>query len=232
MTQYLVTGANRGIGLEFINQLLARGDRVIATCRQPARAAQLNQLSGRFPGHLKILPLDVANPRAIAELVREVEMLDLNIDVLINNAGVLTSGEVFGTVEAKALEEAFVINAQGPFLLTQAMVPRLTGQAKVIAISSGLGSIARATRFGTPSYNISKAALNMVMRMLGQALAERRIAVLALSPGWVKTDMGGEGADLEIEQSVSNMLKVIDALTFDADAIGQFLGNTGDPVPW
>ncbi|HET9033236.1 MAG TPA: SDR family oxidoreductase [Dokdonella sp.] len=232
MTQYLVTGANRGIGLEFVNQLLARGDRVIATSRQPARAAELNQLSGRFPGHLKILPLDIAAPRSITELVREVEMLDLTIDVLINNAGVLSKGEVFGEVEASALEQAFATNAQGPFLLTQAMVPRLNERAKVIAISSGLGSIARAARFGTPTYNISKAALNMAVRMLGHALAEREIAVLALSPGWVRTAMGGEDADLNVDQSVSNMLKVIDALNFDADAIGQFLGNTGDPVPW
>ncbi|MEO7935861.1 MAG: SDR family oxidoreductase [Dokdonella sp.] len=232
MAQYLVTGANRGLGLEFVRQLLARDERVIAACRHTARASELNRLSGQFPGHLKVLPLDVAEPRSIAELVREVEMLDLRIDVLINNAGVLTSGETFGAVEAKSLEQAFATNAQGPFLLTQALASRLTENAKVIAISSGLGSIARATRFNTPSYNISKAALNMAMRMLGHALADREIAVLALSPGWVKTDMGGEGADLEIDQSVSNMLKVIDALRFDAKAVGQFLGNGGDPVPW
>ena len=232
MAQYLVTGANRGIGLEFVRQLLARGERVIAACRHTARASELNRLSGQFPGHLKVLPLDVAEPRSIAELVREVEMLDLSIDVLINNAGVLTPGETFGEVDPKALGQAFATNAQGPFLLAQALAPRLADRARVVAISSGLGSIARATRFGTPSYNISKAALNMAMRMLGHALAEREIAVLALSPGWVKTDMGGEGAELEVEQSVSNMLKVIDALAFDANAIGQFLANTGEPVPW
>lgn len=232
MAQFLVTGANRGLGLEFVRQLLARNDRVVAACRHTARASELNRLSGQFPGHLKVLPLDVAEPRSIAELVREVEMLELSVDVLINNAGVLTSAETFGEVEAKSLEQAFATNAQGPFLLTQALASRLAGHAKVIAISSGLGSIQRATRFDTPSYNISKAALNMAIRMIGHALAEREIAVLALSPGWVKTDMGGEGADLTVEQSVSNMLKVIDALRFDAKAIGQFLGNTGDPVPW
>ena len=232
MAQYLITGANRGIGLEFVNQLLARGDRIIATCRHPARAAELNTLSGRFPGHLKMLPLDIAEPHSIVELAREVGMLDLNIDVLINNAGVLTSGEVFGDVEATALKNAFATNAQGPFLLTQALAPRLTGSAKVVAISSGLGSIERASSFDRPSYNISKAALNMAVRMLGYALAERKIAVLALSPGWVRTDMGGASANLAVGQSVANMLKVIDALKFDSGRIGQFLGNTGDPVPW
>lgn len=232
MTQYLITGANRGLGLEYVRQLLARGERVIACCRHTARASELNHFSGEFPGHLKLLPLDVAEPRSIAEVAHEIDMLDLRIDVLINNAGVLTPGEVFGEVEAKSLTQAFATNTQGPFLLTQALAPRLADGAKVIAISSGLGSIARASRFGTPSYNISKAALNMAMRMLGFALAERRIAVLALSPGWVKTDMGGAGAELEVEQSVANMLKVIDALCFDEEHIGQFLGNRGDPVPW
>lgn len=232
MAQYLITGANRGLGLEFVRQLLARGDRVVAACRHTARASELNQLSGEHPGRLKVLPLDIAEPRSIAELVREVGMLELEIDVLINNAGVLTSGEVFGEVEARALGQTFATNAQGPFLLTQALASRLADQAKVIAISSGLGSIERTQRFATPSYNISKAALNMVVRLLGHALAERGIAVLALSPGWVRTDMGGENADLDTNQSVCNMLKVIDALEFDADAIGKFLGNTGDAVPW
>lgn len=232
MAQYLITGANRGLGLEFVRQLLARGDRVIAACRHAARASELNQLSGEYPGRLKVLPLDVAEPRSIAELVREVGMLELEIDVLINNAGVLTSGETFGEVDAKALGQAFTTNAQGPFLLTQALATRLAQEAKVVAISSGLGSIERTKRFGTPSYNISKAALNMVMRLLGHALADRKIAVLALSPGWVRTEMGGENADLEVGESVANMLKVIDALEFDPEAIGEFRGNTGDAVPW
>jgi NAD(P)-dependent dehydrogenase (short-subunit alcohol dehydrogenase family) len=232
MAQYLITGANRGLGLEFVRQLLTRGDRVIAACRHTARASELNQFSGEYPGRLKVLPLDVADPRSIAELAREVAMLELRIDVLINNAGVLTSGETFGEVEAKALSQAFVTNAQGPFLLTQALTMQLADKARVVAISSGLGSIERTKRFGTPSYNISKAALNMAVRLLGHALAEREIAVLALSPGWVKTDMGGENADLDVSQSVINMLKVVDALEFDPDAIGQFLGNGGDPLPW
>ena len=117
MAQYLVSGANRGIGLEFVRQLLGRGERVVAACRHTARATELNRLSGRFPGHLNILPLDVAEPRSIAGLVREIDMLELRIDVLINNAGVLTSGETFGEVDPKALGQAFATNAQGPFLL-------------------------------------------------------------------------------------------------------------------
>jgi len=232
MTQFMVTGANRGLGLEFVQQLLARGDRVIAACRHAARASELNRLSGQYPGHLKVLPLDLADPRSIAEIAREVAMLEITVDVLIHNAGVLNPGESFGEVEARALTQAYVTNAQGPFLLSQAMAGRLADGGKLIAISSGLGSMARTTRFGTPSYNISKAALNMVVRLLGQALAERRIAVLAISPGWVRTDMGGEGADLEPAESVAAMLTVIDALEFDADAIGGFRDRQGEPLPW
>ena len=232
MSQFLVTGGNRGLGLEFVNQLLARGERVIATCRNSARAADLNRLSGEYPGHLKVLPLDVADPHSITSLVSEIGMLELTVDVLIHNAGMLVSGEVFGEIQAKSLADAFATNVQGPFLLSQALASRLGENARVIAISSGLGSIERASRFGTPSYNISKAALNMAIRMVGHALAERRIAVLALSPGWVKTEMGGAGAELEPAQSVTNMLKVIDALHFDAAAIGEFRSNSGERIPW
>lgn len=232
MVQTLVTGANRGIGLEFVNQLLARGDRVIATCRQPGRASELTRLAGEHPGRLKVLPLNISEPRSITELAREVEMLDLRIDLLINNAGVLLSGEIFGAVEARSLNETFAINAQGPFLLTQALAPRLVDGGKVVALASGIGSIAGTARFGTPSYAISKAALNMAMRLLGHALAERRIAVLALSPGWVKTEMGGTNASLGIDQSVSHMLKVIDAFMFDPDAIGGFVAHNGESLAW
>lgn len=232
MSQYLVTGANRGLGLEFVNQLLGRGERVIAACRHPGRAHALNKLSGAFPGHLKVLPLDVSEPRSVTGFSNEVAMLETSIDVLIHNAGMLVSGEEFGKVEAHALGHTFATNAMGPFLLTQALASQLRDGGKLIAISSGLGSIARTQRFGTPSYDISKAALNMAMRLLGHALAERRIAVLALSPGWVKTDMGGENAELQPAESIGRMLKVIDALQFDAEKVGEFRGNDGKTIPW
>ena len=232
MAQVLVTGANRGLGLEFVRQLLARGDRVLATCRAPGRAIELTRMAGEHPGRLTVLPLEVASTRSIAELAREVETLDRHIDLLINNAGVLPSGERFGALDAKALADTFATNVQGPLLLTQALADRLVDGAKVIAIGSGLGSIARADAFGTPSYAISKAALNMAMRQLGHALAPRGIAVIALSPGWVRTDMGGAGANLDPGDSIAMMLAVIDRLRFDADSIGAFLAHDGTPVPW
>lgn len=232
MSEILVTGANRGLGLELVRQSLERGDRVIATARKPAQAAELTRLAAHHPGRLTILPLDVRDARSIAELVREIEMLDLHLDVLINNAGVLPSGERFGTLEPSVLVETLTINVQGPLMLTQALAARLYDRGKVIALASGIGSLERTRAFSTPSYAISKAALNMAMRQIGFALAAREIAVLALSPGWVRTGMGGENADLSVEQSVRNMLKVIDNFAFDVDHIAPFIGNDGLPVPW
>jgi NAD(P)-dependent dehydrogenase (short-subunit alcohol dehydrogenase family) len=232
MAQVLISGANRGLGLEFTKQFLQRGDRVVATCRHPARATELTRLAVQFPGRLHVLPLDVAQVRSMAELAREVELLDLQIDLLINNAGVLPSGERFGGLEAANMAQCFAINVQGPVLLTQALASRLRDGSKIVALASRLGSIAETARFGTPSYSISKAALNMAMRQIGFALAERQIGVICLSPGWVRTSMGGANADLEPEQSVANMLAVIDAFQFDATDIAPFISNDGQRVPW
>ena len=229
----LVTGANRGLGLEFVRQLLARGDRVVATCRQPGKATALNALAGEHPGRLHVLPLDVADPRAIAELQRELLLLADDgdrLDLLVNGAGVLHSGERFGSVSAVNLDDSFRTNAMGPFLLTQALATRLADGARVANITSQLGSIANTTRFGTPSYDISKAAQNMATALLAAALRERGIVVIALHPGWVQTDMGGAGATVTPEQSVTGLLRVIDGLK-PSDS-GRFLDWRGESLPW
>src|SRR3546814_894781 len=163
MRTCLVTGANRGLGLEFTRQLLAAGAHVVATCRQPGKASALNGLAGEHPGRLRVMPLDVANPKSIAELERELPLLDedLSIDLLVNCAGVLHSGERFGSLDARVVEDSFRTNAMGPLLLTQALASRLADGARVANISSVLGSIASVARFGTPSYDISKCAQNM-----------------------------------------------------------------------
>ena len=231
----LVTGANRGIGLEFVHQLLARGDRVIATARHPGKANALNALAGEHPGRLHILPLDVADPRAIAELQRELLLVSDDserdrLDLLVNCAGVLHSGERFGAVDAAILDDSFRVNAMGPFLLTQALAPRLADGARVVNITSELGSIGSVTRFGPPSYNISKAAQNMATVLLAAALRPRNITVVALHPGWVQTDMGGAGATVTPQASVSGLLHTIDRLQL-ADS-GHFLDWKGKPLPW
>jgi len=230
MTHALVTGANRGLGLEFVRQLLARGERVVAACRQPGRALELTRLAGAHPGHLAILPLTLPEPRSIAELAREVEALDLRIGLLVNNAGMLVSGERFGAIEGKALRDSFAANAEGPFLLAQALAPRLADGAKVVNVSTSLGSIGGTASLHSPSYAISKAALNMASRLLSIALAPRGAVVVALSPGWVRTDMGGAAAPLAPAESVTAMLRVVDRLR-PADS-GAFLAQTGEPIPW
>ena len=138
----LVTGANRGIGLEFCRQLLAAGDHVIATCRQPGKATALNTLAGEYPGRLHVLPLDVAQPKSRAELVRELPLVlgdDARIDLLVNNAGVLHSGERFGHLDQAVLEDSLRINAIGPFLLSEAVAPLLAEGARIANLSSVLG---------------------------------------------------------------------------------------------
>ncbi|MGY1518894.1 SDR family oxidoreductase [Luteimonas sp. A482] len=237
----LVTGANRGLGLEFVRQLLTGGDHVIAACRQPGKATALNTLAGEHPGRLHVLPLDVASPKSQAELARELPLVlgdDGRLDLLLNNAGVLHSGERFGHLSLPNFEDSFRINAAGPLLLTQALAPLLAdacpeqgrGGARVVNLSSELGSIDATRRFGTPSYNLSKTAQNMATALLAQALESRGIVVVAISPGWVRTDMGGEGAELDPAEAVAGILRVVGGL--EPGDSGQFLDWRGRVVPW
>jgi NAD(P)-dependent dehydrogenase (short-subunit alcohol dehydrogenase family) len=184
MQRILVTGANRGLGLEFTRQLLVRGDRVLATCRHPGKALALTGLAAAHPGHLHVLPLDLDKERSIAELAREAGALTDALDGLINNAGALVSGERYGSIAAKTLIESFTSNVAGPVLLTQALSPLLekVKNSKVMNLSSRLGSIAAGNGFGTPSYAISKAALNMATHQLASALAPRGVIASASVP--------------------------------------------------
>ena len=229
----LVTGANRGLGLALVRQVLARGERVVATCRQPGKATALNALAGEYPGRLHVLPLDVAEPKSRAELVRELPLVlgeAGRIELLLNNAGVLHSGERFGHLEQATLEDSLRINAVGPFLLAEALAPHLADGAKVANLSSVMGSIATRVEFRSPSYCASKAAQNMLNVQLAHALAPRGIVVLALHPGWVRTDMGGEAAELAPDEAAAGLLRVIDGA--GAAESGQFLDWRGQSVPW
>ena len=229
----LISGANRGIGLEFARQLLARGDHVIAACRHPGKATALNALAGEHPGRLHLLPLDVAEAKSRASLVHDLPLVlgeEGRIDLLVNNAGVLHSGERFGHIEQAILEDSLRTNAVGPFLLAQALAPLLADGSRIANISSQLGSIGNTTRFGTPSYDISKAAQNMASVLLARALEERGIVVLALHPGWVQTEMGGANAQVAPADAVIGLLQVIDAAT--PMQSGTFLDWRGEALPW
>ena len=228
----LVTGANRGIGLEFTRQLLERGDRVIAACRKPGQAHALGALAGEHPGRLQLVPLDVAEAASHHALLGELPLLlgEDKLDLVIQNAGVLHSGERFGQLTEANLLDSFRTNTSGPLLLTQSLTPWLADGAKIANLSSILGSLADTHAFSTPSYRISKAAQNMATRLLAAALADRGISVIALHPGWVQTDMGGDGASVAVTDSARGLLKVIDAAT-PKDS-GHFFDWQGREVAW
>lgn len=228
----VVTGANRGLGLAFARELLARGDRVVATCRQPGAATALNTLAAEYPGHLHVLPLEVDAERSRRAFARELADLHGGLDLLINNAGVLTPGEQFGEIQSEVLERTLATNTIAPLMLAQLLLPLLAkgDRPRILNIGSALGSVARTERFGTPSYNISKAGLNMAGVLMARALNPQGIGVLTISPGWVRTDMGGSGAELGPEESVRDVLATLERTP--GVPAGLFLDRKGGPLPW
>ena len=233
MSHYLITGANRGLGLEFVRQLLARGDAVTATCRAPQEATELHALGQNAGDRCKTLALDVTDAAAIAGLPARLDG-GMPVDVVVNNAGVAADHENFGQFEAETMERILRINSVAPMLVAQAVAPLLEKSGtnpKIVCITSQLGSITNANdlTFGL-SYGMSKAALNMGVKKLSSEMTRRGISIITLHPGWVQTDMGGRNATLKPEQSIGGMLKVIDALT-PADN-GRFLTYAGAELPW
>jgi len=231
MTRTVITGANRGIGLEMTRQCLARGERVVATARDPAAATALEELGRDHSGQLRVLPLDLADPLSIAACAQAIGKIEPQVDRLINNAGTLLRGERFGEIEAAVLTQSFAVNAAGPMLLTQALAPLLThGSGKVLNLSSILGSISERDGFYTPSYSISKAALNMATRLLAHALSEQGVVVVCAHPGWVRTDMGGAGAEIDPSESARGLLALLDRV--EAADSGGFFSWQGQPLAW
>jgi len=236
----LVTGANRGIGLEFVRQLATRGDRVFATARDVKRATELQQLAKQHgDGRVKVIPLDVNAADSIRAAADAVQKETDALDLLINNAGVYAARVTAGGDPAEKLgdlnfDDALKVirtNAVAPLILTQALLPLLKRGAdpKVVSITSGYGSVADNNGFPY-YYAASKAALNMFMRSFAGDAAARGIITIVMSPGWVQTDMGGKSAPTPPEQSVAGMLKVIDGLT-DADN-STFKDWRGKEVSW
>lgn len=232
MSIALITGANRGIGLEFARQLAVQGWQVLACCRQPESAVALQQLSARFPGKISVYELSVQNPAQVEALAARLRGQPL--DMLINNAGYYPGGmnETFGHTNYELWLRAFEINTIAPLKISEALINNLEqGKGKTIAlISSKMGSLDDNTSGGCYLYRTSKAGLNMVAKSLAQDLEPRGIKVALLHPGWVKTDMGGPNALISAQQSVAGMLKVILNLAWQDS--GRFLGYDGKEVPW
>lgn len=231
MATVLITGANRGLGLEFCRQYAQIGWTVIACCRNPEYAIELNTLASDR-GNVLIETLDVSDLEQIEVLAHK--LADLPIDVLINNAGIYADEKehFFGQLDYQAWTKSFRINAQAPVKMAEAFLPQIKRSKKklIVSISSLMGSIAENTSGGSILYRSSKAALNAAMKSLALDLKAQSVGVLILHPGWVKTDMGGVNALIEADESVSGMRSVIDNFTLAQS--GDFVKYDGTPLPW
>lgn len=221
MATVVITGANRGIGLEYCRQFQERGDKVVALCRQSSDA--LDRLACRVE-----TGIDVATDACVA-VIRE-RLQDLpGIDVLVNNAGVLTS-ESLDDLDYRRIRRQFEINTLGPLRVTQALLEKLGNGAKLVLMTSRMGSITDNTSGSRYGYRISKAALNMAGMSLTCDLATRGITVALLHPGFVKTDMTGMNGNIDTAESVSGLMQRIDQLTMENS--GTFWHSNGEVLPW
>ena len=220
----LITGANRGIGLELARQYAANGWQVIGTARKPDTADDLRELD------VRILQLDVTDPQSVDRLAAD--LAGEPIDLLINNAGILSPFRKLTDVDFDDIARALAVNTIGPMRVTRALLPNMVaGDGKTIVhITSGLGSIANNTGGGYYGYRESKAALNMFNRSLSAELRGDGFICVVVHPGWVQTDMGGANAALTTEQSVSGIRAVISGL--EPSDTGTFWNYDGEPLPW
>jgi NAD(P)-dependent dehydrogenase (short-subunit alcohol dehydrogenase family) len=218
MPNILITGANRGIGLEFARQYSQEGWDVIATARHSS--PELYKLG------VRVEPLDLSDADSVAAFPRTV---DRPLDLFIANAGTNHPMDTDSPNDARDWQAMMMINAIAPYQLGKALLPKMNGGGKAIAISSGMGSIGD-NGGGWVPYRTSKAALNMAWSCLALEAKPRGVTAVVLSPGWVKTRMGGSGAQITAEQSVSGMRALIDRLTIDDT--GKFLRRNGSELPW
>ena len=226
MASVLITGANRGLGLEFARQYAADGDRVFATCRNPAGAAELQAIAGDVTVHA----LDVTDLPQISALAESLK--GEAIDILVNNAGALSSGQRAGGIDYSAWVDEFKVNTMGPIAVAQAFLPHLergTGR-RMAFISSILASIGANTDGAYALYRSTKAGLNAAVKSLAIDTAAKGIVILLLHPGWVRTDMGGPRASIDPATSVRGLRHRI-AAAGPQDS-GRFITYEGVEIPW
>jgi len=220
----LITGANRGIGLELARQYSAAGWHVIGTARAPAAAKDLIELD------VQIVQLDVTDQDSVHRLANT--LADQSIDVLINNAGVLSRLQSIKDIDFDQFDRMMAVNTVGPIRVTQAVLANLQAgkTRKIINISSVAGSITSKSSGGMYGYSESKAALNMFTRSLAGELRSDGFTCVVIHPGWVQTDMGGSSAAVTVQESAAGIRKVVDNLTA-ADS-GEFWTFDGQHLPW
>ena len=233
MATWAITGANRGIGLALVSDVLRRGDSVMACAREPAKAEALAAQKDRHGDRLTVLPLDVTSPDSVAAAAKAVTK---PIDILVNNAGIFgpresdNPGQGALDMDFEAFAEVLAVNTLGPLRVSQAFLPHVTNaKGKIITITSRMGSLAGSSD-GAIAYRASKAAVNKVMLGFADAIRPRGIPVLLVHPGWVQTDMGGTGADITTAESVAGIIELADRLDMTISA--QFRNYDGSPIAW
>jgi NAD(P)-dependent dehydrogenase (short-subunit alcohol dehydrogenase family) len=232
----LVTGANRGIGLALTKALLANGNTVIAACRRPQEASELMQLTLLHPETIDLAKFAVDREAEVVEAAAVLRKRHQKLDVIVNNAGIMPEHghESILRIDLELLREAFDTNALGAARVIRAFYPMLakSERPRIINVSSGLGSISTKDDYGYYAYSISKAALNMLTHAIAHEFAPRGVTTVLISPGWVRTDMGGEDARLTPEESAQSLAEAIDRIGPELN--GQFLDRHGrmGEYPW
>ena len=228
MSTILITGANRGLGYEFVKQYSENGFDVLACCRNKNNANELEGLA-ETSNRIKVYELDVGNIKAIKSLSQQLQ--NEKIDVLINNAGIYRSSTV-GNINYDEWVESFKVNTIAPYQIVENFLDQIKNSdlKKVVSITSKMGSIDDNNSGGSYIYRSSKTALNSMMRSLTHDLKNQGIATLTLHPGWVRTDMGGPGGWIDSFESVQGMIKQIHKLTIHDS--GKYLDYAGKSINW
>ena len=232
MKTTLITGANRGIGLEFSRQLAEDGWCVLACSRDLEKSDALNKLAAEYPERITLYALDVIDHGQIERLSQT--LANKPIDLLINNAGVFPdiNDRSFGQTDYDSWAHAFLVNTMAPLKMAEEFIAQITQSSRktIVTITSKMGSVADNGRGGSYIYRSSKSAVNMVIKSIAIDLKSNNIISVLLHPGWVRTDMGGPSGLISVEQSVSGMLSVIREVT-SADS-GKFIAYDGQIIPW
>jgi NAD(P)-dependent dehydrogenase (short-subunit alcohol dehydrogenase family) len=231
MATILITGASRGLGLEFTRQYLADGWTLIAACRSPGAARGLQDLEAKTKGALTVVELDVADGASVKRAAGRLQ--GRAIDVLVNGAGIYGGGgQKLGSLDYEDWRQVLEVNLLGPARVCEAFLDSLerSDRRLIVTITSGMGSLADNTSGGSVLYRTSKAAVNMLMRASAIDLKARGITCIVVNPGWVKTDMGGPNAKLSPEESIQAMRRLIAKL--GPEDSGKFYNYDGREYPW